>query len=395
MSIGDVILVCLAVAASIPIGVIAVETAMAFFPVANRSRIVDARPACAILIPAHNEEAGIARTIDSLRKEMSPNDRVVVIADNCSDATAANAIHAGSEAIERHDPDRRGKGYALAYGLKHLEVKPPAVVVFIDADTRTLAGSLDALVREAAATQRPIQGVFTDSPQARRGAREQWSAFALQFKNYVRPLGLHHLTCPCLLTGSGMAFPWTVVQGIELGTGNIVEDMQLGIDLALAGHPPRFCPEARFESDDAPNIEATAKRRTRWEHGHVFTMMSQIPRLLGSGIVKCRPRLLVLALELCVPPLSLLLILNAGLLGICMGWWQLGGSIAPALILIFGLVVGIATILAAWSKFGRKLLSLKILCLLPIYVLWKVPIYLKLMVAPQKTWVRTERNPTA
>jgi cellulose synthase/poly-beta-1,6-N-acetylglucosamine synthase-like glycosyltransferase len=393
MSISDWILVGLAGLALVPFAVIVIEAFAALFPV-RRSIPADVpRPRCAILIPAHDEETGIARTIATLQPQLRDGDRVLVVADNCADGTSAAARLAGAEAFERHDPERRGKGYALAFGLKHLEADPPEVVVLIDADTRALPGSLDVLVREAARRNAPVQGVFTDAPKESRGPREQWSAFALTFKNLVRPLGLHRLGLPCLLTGSGMAFPWPVLRAAEFGTGNIVEDMQLGIDLALAGHPPRFCPAARFESDDAPTPEAAAKRRTRWEHGHVFTLLTQAPRLLTAGIVRGRPRLLALALELCVPPLSLLGFAAVALLGICALWNLGGGSSLPLFVLGFGMVAGVAAILCSWLKFGRGLLSPKILVLLPVYVLWKLPIYLRLLVAPQRNWVRTERHP--
>jgi cellulose synthase/poly-beta-1,6-N-acetylglucosamine synthase-like glycosyltransferase len=238
-----------------------------------------------------------------------------------------------------------------------------------------------------------VQGVFIDSPK-QRGPREQWSSFALTFKNLVRPLGLNRIGMPCLLTGSGMCFPWRIIRQVELGSGNIVEDMQLGIDLAVAGYPPRFCPEARFESDDAPSVQATVIRRTRWEHGHVFTLLTQMPRLLVAGIIQLRPQIIALAFELSVPPLSFLFILQAALLAICLASWLCGGDFAPGLIILVGILTEIATILTAWLIFGRGLLSPKILCLLPVYVLWKVPIYLKLVIAPQRKWVRTERKST-
>jgi cellulose synthase/poly-beta-1,6-N-acetylglucosamine synthase-like glycosyltransferase len=192
-----------------------------------------------------------------------------------------------------------------------------------------------------------------------------------------------------------MAFPWQVIRKAELGTGNIVEDMKLGVDLALAGYPANFCPEARFESDEAPTLQAAATRRTRWEHGHVFTLLTQAPRLLLAGCRKLRPRLWALALELAVPPLSLLFLALCLLMAICVAWWQAGGNALPVIILGTSGLLGMGTILAAWAVFGRQLLSLKILCLLPVYVLWKLPIYLKLLIAPQRNWVRTERTPAS
>ena len=395
MSIGDWILVCLAMIGVIPIAVIAMESFAALLPGRRRADDGQPHPRCAVLVPAHNEEIGIAQTLNALSSELRQGDRIVVIADNCTDRTAEVARQAGVEAIERSDSERRGKGYALAFGLNHLESDPPEVVILIDADTRTLPGAIDELVRTAAATNQPVQGVFTDAAR-QAGPREQWSAFALTFKNLVRPLGLHRLGLPCLLTGSGMAFPWQVIRKVELGTGNIVEDMQLGIDLAIAGHPPRFCPDARFESDDAPSIDAAAKPPNAlgaWARVHAAHPSSPA---FFTGLIQFRPRLMALALELCVPPLSLLFVIHAFLLIVCVTSWQFAGlSWLPAMILTCGGILAVVAILTSWLIFGRRLLSPKILCMLPIYVLWKVPIYLKLITAPQKKWVRTDRNPAA
>ncbi len=394
MSMMDTILTVLAAVVSIPVVVLAVETFAAVLP--RRVAAIDKsreRSRCAILIPAHNEATGITATIAALKPQLKDGDRLIVIADNCDDETAKVARAAGAEAIERRDAENKGKGYALDFGLRHLQSDPPEIVVLIDADTRTGPDALDRLIRAAAVNNTPVQGVFTDAPQA-KGPREQWSAFALTFKNLVRPLGLYRLGLPTLLFGSGMAFPWQVIRRVELGTGNIVEDMKLGIDLAVAGYPARFCPDALFTSDDAPTLASANVRRTRWEHGHVFTILTQAPRLVVAGLLKIKPKLIALALELAVPPLSLLFIFQAILLLTCLFWWQQGGSELPAAILIIGGAVGTLSILTAWITFGRKLLSPKILCLLPVYVLWKIPIYLKLILAPQRKWVRTDRKPT-
>jgi cellulose synthase/poly-beta-1,6-N-acetylglucosamine synthase-like glycosyltransferase len=395
MTVGDGVLLGLAALASVPALVLALEVVAALWP--RWPRVVDRsapRPRAAILIPAHNEAAGIGKTLEALRPQLAPGDRLIVIADNCDDQTAARAREAGADAWERHDAERKGKGFALQFGLDRLKADPPDVVVLVDADTRAGMNAVEMLIREVQELQTPVQGVFVDAP-ATRGPREQWSAFALTFKNYARPLGLRHLGLPTLLFGSGMAFPWSALSKIDLGTGNIVEDMKLGIDLAIAGHPARFCPDARFESDDAPTLDATVKRRTRWEHGHVFTLLTQTPRLFAASITRCRPRLAALALELAVPPLSLLAMTQLVLWAVCAGWWWLGGSPLPVMVLTIALAVMIIAILLAWMKFGRNLLSLKILCLLPVYVLWKIPIYLKLVIAPQRRWVRTDRNPAS
>jgi hypothetical protein len=127
----------------------------------------------------------------------------------------------------------------------------------------------------------------------------------------------------------------------------------------------------------------------------VTTVLGKAPRLLLAGLFRARPRLVALALELSVPPLSLLLLLLTAFMAISLGWFLTGGSSLPLLMLSTGMVVGAASLLAAWWKFGRALLTPTTLILLPVYVLWKVPIYLRLALAPQRQWVRTQRNAVA
>src|SRR5262249_1951333 len=152
--------------------------------------------------------------------------------------------------VEREDAERRGKGYALDHGVRFLAEKPPDVVVFLDADCNIGAGALDELVRGTSMSGRPLQAVYLmGTPPEEPTARQQLSAFAFQFKNQVRPLGLHRLGLPCLLTGTGMALPWDIAAKAELATANIVEDMKLGLDLAVDGRAPQLCPQALVTSE--------------------------------------------------------------------------------------------------------------------------------------------------
>jgi hypothetical protein len=102
--------------------------------------------------------------------------------------------------------------------------------------------------------------------------------------------------------------------------------------------------------------------------------------------------LLALALELSVPPLSLLFLLWAATLaGLVGGWWA-GGSALPAVVLAAGGGAVVLSILAAWARFGRERLPLRSLLAAPLYILWKVPIYVAFLLRPQRAWIRTERG---
>jgi cellulose synthase/poly-beta-1,6-N-acetylglucosamine synthase-like glycosyltransferase len=393
MGIGDWLLVAAAALVAVPFTVLAVEALASLLP--GRRPVTGERPPCVALVPAHNEEAGITVTVANVREQLSPGDRILVVADNCTDGTADAARKAGAEVTERADTERRGKGFALDHGLRRLEENsPPAVVVVVDADCLLGPGALDALVRQAAATGRPAQGVYLIGTGQESDPRRRLSAFAVLLKNEIRPRGLDRLGMPCLLTGTGMAFPWATFGTAHLGTGNIVEDMKLGADLALAGYPPRLCPAARLSGAAAPDRKAAIKQRTRWEHGHMQTLLTQAPGLVLAGLARLRPRLIGLGLELAVPPLSLLIAGWGVLLAVCLLWWQMNhGSWAPAIILLSAAVLAGGAVFVAWAKFARKMLPLSTLVAAPVYIAWKLPIYLKMLGSREKAWVRTERAP--
>jgi cellulose synthase/poly-beta-1,6-N-acetylglucosamine synthase-like glycosyltransferase len=393
--VAEVVLWTLAVLVLLPMAVLVAESLAALLPGRRRAAADPNAPrqTCVVLIPAYNEKAGIAATLDSLRPQLGPKDRILVVAHNCTDNTADIARDHGAAVIERgdDDPNRRKKCYALDYGVRELDKDPPEVVVIVDADCIVHGGALDRLVR-AASGGRPVQAAYVlhEPPQAR--PTQRLSAFAFKFKNVVRPLGLARFGAPCLLTGSGMAFPWPVLRDADLTSGGIVEDMKVGIDLALAGHPPQFCPEAEVTSELPSSKEAATKQRERWEHGHL-AMLKQVPRLLAAGVFRARPHLLGLALELSVPPLSLLFLLWALFLAGAVAFWHWADDPLPAVALLCGaLAVGLG-IFAAWAKFGRERLPLTTLLATPVYILWKVPIYLKAILGRMTTtFIRTKRS---
>jgi len=117
----------------------------------------DEAPPLAVLMPAHDEAAVIAQTVAVVRQQLRPQDRLLVVADNCTDTTAEVARAAGAEVVERTDHALRGKGYALAHGLACLAQRPPQVVLVVDADCRVAPGALQRLGAQAWRLQRPVQ----------------------------------------------------------------------------------------------------------------------------------------------------------------------------------------------------------------------------------------------
>jgi cellulose synthase/poly-beta-1,6-N-acetylglucosamine synthase-like glycosyltransferase len=311
------------------------------------------------------------------------------VADNCSDETAAVATKAGAEVVTREDRRHRGKGHALRFGLDRLRECPPQHVVVVDADCHTEPGTLDALAFASAESSLPVQACYS----MRQGAGSALSRFAFLVKNHVRPLGLQRLGLPCQLTGSGMAFPWALIDRVRPSAESVVEDMQLGADLALAGHPPVYVPEARVTSALPQNRRAASAQRRRWEHGHIDTLLRMGPRLLIAGLRERRLDVVALAADLCVPPLALLAMLELALWSAALGAWLAGAGLLPLAFSSVALALGAFAILLAWLRHGRAVISGRELLRAPFYVAAKLPLYLGFLWRRQRDWVRTEREP--
>jgi cellulose synthase/poly-beta-1,6-N-acetylglucosamine synthase-like glycosyltransferase len=351
------------------------------------------RPSAAVLVPAHNESASIVPTLDSIRQQLSGNDRLLVVADNCSDDTAAVVANAGAEVVKRDNLVKIGKGYALESGIKHLCAHPPEIVVIIDADCRLGEGALDRLVRTCATLRRPVQALdLMISPEG-SAVNFRVAEFAWRVKNWVRPLGLRALNLPCQLMGTGMAFPWEIMHSAKLGNESVVEDLKLGLELAHVGSAPLFCPSARVISQFPQTAQAASRQRRRWEGGHINMILTVLPHLLSAAASTRNRNLLVLAFDLAVPPLSVLAFLLCVEFAIAAVLTSVG--FAPLLLIISSssLLAFALTIFFCWLRFGRDVLPLRAVVSVPGYVVGKVPMYFRLLsgnIAPQ--WTRTDRG---
>jgi cellulose synthase/poly-beta-1,6-N-acetylglucosamine synthase-like glycosyltransferase len=224
------------------------------------------------------------------------------------------------------------------------------------------------------------------------GLMKKIAEFAWRVKNHTRALGYARLGLPCPLMGSGMAFNWELLSKADLANGHIVEDMKLGLDMARAGKAPHFCVAAEVHSSFPSSDSGTASQRTRWEHGHLSMIVSTVPQLLVESILKGRLTLLAMALDLSVPPLALLamMVMALGVLGLLAA--LLTGLLLPLLLAV--LLVGAfgAGVLLAWWGYGRAILSAGNLLMVGVYILRKVPLYLRFLINRQVEWVRSKRD---
>jgi cellulose synthase/poly-beta-1,6-N-acetylglucosamine synthase-like glycosyltransferase len=345
-----------------------------------------------VLVPAHNERAGLQGTLNDIKDQLQLGDRLIVVADNCTDDTAEIGRATRAEVTERTDLTKIGKGYALEWGLQHLSTDPPDVVVIVDADCRLAPHTVDSLAKACAATGRPIQALNLMSAPDDSSIDYRVAVFAFRVKNWARALGLRALNIPCQLMGTGMAFPWMVIRSANLATGNAVEDLNLGLELARAGHPPLFFPSAGVNSQFPSSAKGAKTQRQRWEQGHLGTIIRTIPRLVWESLIHGNVRLLVLTLDAAVPPLTLLGALVILSLVLSFVAFLLGLSSAALIVSTTTFIAFALAVFLAWLKFGYDIVPPKSILSVFTYAIDKLPLYRRIFSRRSAQWVRTDRD---
>ncbi|GAA3893280.1 hypothetical protein GCM10022276_10590 [Sphingomonas limnosediminicola] len=251
--------------------------------------------------------------------------------------------------------------------------------------------SLQGLSAAARSTGRACQAVNLLAPDRNAPPMVQISSFAFMVKNLIRQRGLQRLAGRAHLTGTGMALPWRLFETANLGGDNIVEDLALGLELATQRVPPVLVEAATVWSAAASEAGTLVQRR-RWEGGYLATSVRTVPRTIARSVARGDLRGIAAALDLSVPPLALLVLLNfaAGILGGAAVF--AGGDAWPLLVQLVVGILALTVLTIAWALEGRSYLSGTTLLRLPLYVLWKVPLYLGLARrgAPVE-WLRTGR----
>ena len=371
----------------------AVEVLVGIRPLAQDSTPGGQSARTVIVVPAHNEQALLGERLSSLNDAAKGRARVLVIADNCTDSTADIARDVGVEVIERIDPSRRGKGFALDFAKRHLQLDPPDLVLVIDADCVTDSRSLDRLIAACASSGRPCQATNIQIPAQHSSPAVQLSTFAFFIKNVIRQRSLQRLARRVQLLGTGMAFPWAVFAEADLATGNIVEDLKLGQDLAARGYAPLLVEGATVWSN-AETERNTLSQRRRWEGGFLQNALRSAPVLFAQSIKTGDAPGVWGAMHLMIPPLALLITLDLPALALGSLAWLTGyADLWPVLVL--GGVLGLAgiSLLLAWRAGGSRFVTAASLVKFPLYLAWKLPMYFRFAAqgAP-KEWIRTARK---
>jgi cellulose synthase/poly-beta-1,6-N-acetylglucosamine synthase-like glycosyltransferase len=325
---------------------------------------------------------------------MNGRDSLIVVADNCTDDTAGHARLAGVTVLVREDLSHIGKGYALDWAIRHLQAQElqPDVILFVDADCWLEPGTLDSLVHEAVLRNQPIQSTYLLKGVEGASSKTRLREFAFAVRNLARPLGGRKFGMPCPLMGSGMAFPWSIISQMDLASGHLVEDRKLGVDCTAAGYPPRLLTSAIVLSPFPENSAGQAIQTERWESGAFMVIREFCLPLIGVMLKSGRIGPGLLALDLMIPPLGLLVMLNAGLFVLALAAMVVIGPsvwLSPALL---GLPLTILALVFAFIYYGKGIVGMQEASAVASLVLGKFRHLPALFGRNRTGWVRSARD---
>lgn len=352
----------------------------------------------AIVLPAHNEEKVIAKSLYSMSGLVYPKNMydLIVIADNCTDSSAKIARNLGAIVLERSNDIDCGKGYALRWAFDQIlkwKTNYDAIIVF-DSDSLVSGNYLEVMNYYMEHGSKVIQSSDLVLPQP--GA---WSSEATRIGfllyNYVKPMGRKVLGLNMGLRGNGMCFATDVLRKIPWQAWSLTEDVEYGLILQLEGVTIDFAPEAQVCAQMPTKAENAESQRRRWEIGRYPVIKKYAPKLLAAAFKKRSIKYLDSFLDLVTPPLVNTLLFVLLLCGLNVVLWLLGWMSANfiwlwATIAVFGLLHLFVGLAAAGAD--RQLL--RSLFYIPVYVFWKIKVYVTALFNRNKKhrWIRTTRE---
>ncbi len=348
-----------------------------------------------VIVPAHDEEAGIAATIESLLAVDYPAHllRILVVADNCHDATAARARAAGAVVLERTDPSRTGKGHALAFAFECSRQDGFAdAVAVVDADTHVTPNLLRAFAARLARGARAVQADYAVANRV-VSWRTRLMHVAFTLFHTVRSRARERMGVSSGLRGNGMAFASSLLQEVPHRAFSLVEDVEYGIRLGLARCRVEYAGEARVFGQMVAAEHGSRSQRRRWEGGRWALTLQYALHLVVEGARRRSLLLLDLAADLLVPPLTYVAL--AAVIGFVLAsvWLVAGGgavwALSPWALSLAALAVYVVR--GAWLAGVGPRVALDLLRA-PAYVVWKLSLPLRERSSGAVSWVRTARD---
>ena len=242
-----------------------------FIPKKETSKPSDRKNKFALLVAAHDEEMVIGNMVDSLMAIDYDKDfyDVFVIADNCTDNTAAVAREHGAIVYERFNNVQRGKGFALEWmfdKLFNMENQYDYIGIF-DADNLVDSQFLCEMNKQINKGYNVVQG-YVDS----KNPFDSWITCAYSFSFWsvsrVFQMARYNLGLSCQLSGTGFVMKTELLKKLGWGATCLTEDMEFTMKLALNDEKVGWAHKAVIYDEKPLTLVQSWKQRKRWMQGH-------------------------------------------------------------------------------------------------------------------------------
>lgn len=241
----------------------------------------------AIVVAAYNEERVIGELIRNLRDLDYPKELydVYVVADNCTDSTAAIAAENGATVIERFNQVDKGKGYALEYAFNNIfdrGIPYDAVCVF-DADNLVAKNFLSIMNGHLLKGEKIIQG-FLDT----KNAHDTWITKSIYISyiltNRFWQLSKYNLGFTCALGGTGMCLSVEMLKRYGWGMTSLTEDLEFQTKALLNNIKVSWAHDAKVYDEKPLSLMQSWRQRRRWMQGHTNVAGRYAGKLFLEGI---------------------------------------------------------------------------------------------------------------
>lgn len=377
---------CLQLVAGFGGGYLALLTGATYLKRAGDPNSESVKPRFAVVVPAHNEERTIGKTLHSLEWLSYPPESygVFVVADNCQDSTAEVARGFRCIVWERVEPEHKAKGYALEWSFERLPEGYDAVVI-VDADAVVAPTFLTELARVYQPSY-AMQALNLQSFDSSAASAASYVASALQ--NCLKPWGRENLGCSVGLNGIGMCIPLTLLDELHWAQSSLAEDVEYHSQLVLAGKSVRFVPEARVKATSPGKLRSLQSQRLRWERGRLDLLGRLATPLLSRAVRRRDVKAFEASISIVAPPLNLTVSAAVGCGALGLARRSPAGLAFGAL----GLFAPAAATFRALNLVGAPPRIYAYLFLFPPFIVWRTYISLRSLLSSKGgDWVRTER----
>jgi biofilm PGA synthesis N-glycosyltransferase PgaC len=232
-----------------------------------------------VLVPAYNEELTIDRTLTSLEEQTRPPDRIIVVADNCTDRTAEIALVHGAEVFATvANTEKKAGALNQAFAALFQDLSPHDVAMVMDADSIVVPEFLETAMGrlEDDPWLIAVGGVF----YGERGSGLIGQLQRNEYTRYQRDISRRQGRV-FVLTGTASLFRTYALKAVADSRGQLLpgdpgtvydtlaltEDNEMTLSLKTLGAKMVSPMQCHVTTELMPNWHALWKQRMRWQRG--------------------------------------------------------------------------------------------------------------------------------